>query len=400
MMKNINELISEAQAAYHSEQFEAAEKQALQALELSANNLEAMTILGGVELWRQNFEAASAWFARIVEASPNDHGYINNLLLALSGLKNQKWACGDVSGSLKVTRQMLSHNIEDSDARSSLVTFLALTKEKARLSDYVLPDVLDSVKTKILFIACFPKSGSTWLNQLFQEITGFGLGLGIEYYSDNEQDISYRRIAEAARSNCVVQQHTRATQANVQIMQGFGIRPVIQVRNLFDMVFSVHDFMFKHGARGSIFGFSEQFGVFDEIRRLDFIVDMVMPWYIGFYVSWFNAERRGDLELHWLRYEDLVSQPKETLRRAMDFFSLPVAEDVIERAIKQINGNRELTRFNKGVTGRGRSLTAAQRQRLKNQTAYFPDVDFSRIMTPEPPLADKPPARPRSNRFF
>lgn len=259
----------------------------------------------------------------------------------------------------------------------------------------------------MIFIACFPKSGSTYLNRLLQEISGFDYGHGVEFYTDNEQDLSYRRMAAAARTSCVMQHHTRATQANLQIMQGFGIRPIILVRNLYDMVFSVHDFMLNAGARGAVFGFPEGFQTLEEGRRLDYVIDMVMPWYVSFYVSWANAAQRGDVELHWIRYENLVEQPMDELQAIMDFCELPVFSCVIQTAVEHVNQNRDQTRFNKGIVGRGQALTEMQRQRLKNLVSYFPDVDFSRIMNPEPPPAvEKPvalqtkPVAPIYTRFF
>ena len=42
-------------------------------------------------------------------------------------------------------------------------------------------------------------------------------------------------------------QHCRATEANVQLMQAFGIRPVVLVRDLHDVIVSLRDY-FNGGA--------------------------------------------------------------------------------------------------------------------------------------------------------
>lgn len=101
-MNELKELIEAAQAAFHAEEFETAENKARQALALSATATDAMTIMGGVQLWRQNFEEAASWFSHAMEAAPEKKELRSNLLLALGASAELKLSSGDVKGGSKV----------------------------------------------------------------------------------------------------------------------------------------------------------------------------------------------------------------------------------------------------------------------------------------------------------
>src|SRR5207245_588328 len=62
-----------------------------------------------------------------------------------------------------------------------------------------------------LFIACMPKSGSTYLHTVLREITGFRDAYVSEWGEQNEGDICERRLRRLRRRS-VLQQHVKATQ--------------------------------------------------------------------------------------------------------------------------------------------------------------------------------------------
>src|SRR5947208_10982458 len=93
-----------------------------------------------------------------------------------------------------------------------------------------------------LFIACVPKSASTFLKNLLLNLSGYRDLFTVYAAGQTEHEIYLPTLRESAHLDTVTQQHCRASDANVHLMQAFGIRPVVLVRNIFDSVMSLLDF--------------------------------------------------------------------------------------------------------------------------------------------------------------
>ena len=111
------------------------------------------------------------------------------------------------------------------------------------------------------------------------------------------------------------------------------------------------------------------------------IVDLVVPWYFSFYVSWKEAVRKGACSVAWLSYEDFIANRKITLRQILDYCGIPATDQEIERALDAVDVND--SRFNRGISGRGeRRLNERQKQRIVRFARYYPRIDFSTIGIP------------------
>ena len=175
-----------------------------------------------------------------------------------------------------------------------LTNLLALTREPACLADFC--DTLQpSELAPHLFIACLPKSGSSFLRNALLRLTGFRDTYLFYAGAPNEHDLYLPSLLEFATVPTVTQQHARASEANLHLLQGFGLRPVVLVRNLFDALVSLDDF-YHQGASFSTFFFPGYLRLSPE-ERLDLIVDHVAPWYLQFYASWLRAEQDARLPL-------------------------------------------------------------------------------------------------------
>lgn len=211
-----------------------------------------------------------------------------------------------------------------------------------------------------IFVACFPKSGSTFLSKALQGLTGYPEYCSVDECGHNEQDISPRRLGRA-RQLSVIQQHTKGTKANLNIMREFGMRPIVHVRNLFDVVISLHDHFFGEDHCFPTGYVHREFWKMQEQEQFDYLIHMHLPWYFNFLVSWHEAQRQ--FSLITTSYEELFANPAGTLRRLADFYGLDVDDAAIQRALE--HAGRQHTRLNKGVSGRGRQiLTPTQRDAI------------------------------------
>ena len=259
-----------------------------------------------------------------------------------------------------------------------LTNALAFARKRARVQDY-LPDTLPSDLGHHVFVACAPKSGSTFLKKLLIETTDFRDVFSVYAALQNEQDLDLPQLAHVARKDTVTQQHCRASEANIHLMQAFGIRPLVLVRDIFDTVMSLRDF-YDGGFAYSTFFERDRYVALGDRQRLDLLIDFVVPWYFQFVASWQRAERDQRLEVMWLDYREVVGETEDTLRRVLAFYGLPIAEERVRQAIDTRHHDKRGNRFNRGIAGRGLSeLDSAQRAKIASFARHFPGTDFSRL---------------------
>jgi tetratricopeptide (TPR) repeat protein len=259
----------------------------------------------------------------------------------------------------------------------NLTNALAVLGRPPRLSDFttrITPRQLG----KHVFIACVPKSASTFLKNVLVDLTGYKNIFSVYSSWQTEQELYLPTVMEYADQNTVTQQHCRASEANIQMMQAFGIRPVVLVRNVFDAVISLADF-YRQGAYFNSY-FRADFLTLGEEKQVDLLIDNIVPWYLQFVASWSLAEKEDRLEIYWLSYEDLIRNKVKSIEQLLEFYGLGAAGSAVERLIAATEAKSNKNRFNIGVAGRGKTgLTNKQKERIIALTEYHPATDFSRI---------------------
>lgn len=259
----------------------------------------------------------------------------------------------------------------------NLTNALALLKERPLLSDFSSSVTTQDLGNHI-FIACVPKSASTFLKNVLVGITGYRDLFAVFAAGQNEHDLYLPVLNEFAAQNTVTQQHARASEANIQLMQAFGIRPVVLVRNIFDAVVSLHDF-YKTGAYFNSY-FRGSFLDLDDHTQVDLLIDNVVPWYLQFVASWSLVEKEERLNILWLDYDELIQNKEDSIGNILNFYGLGAARTAIQKSVATTEADARRNRFNKGVAGRGvKNLTNIQKERIISITKYHPHTDFGLI---------------------
>lgn len=254
---------------------------------------------------------------------------------------------------------------------------LSILKQPAVLSDFT-EDITPKQLGRHVFIACVPKSASTFLKNVLTDLTQYRDVFSVYSAWQTDQEIYLPTIVEYADQNTVTQQHCRASESNIQIMQAFNIRPVILVRNVFDAVVSMVDF-YRQGASFNSYHRAD-FPNLSEEKQVDLIIDFIVPWYLQFVASWKLAEQENRVETYWLTYEELTQNKTDSIKNLLEFYGLGAHGGSVERLVAANEAESRRNRFNKGVAGRGKSsLTDAQKQRIIALTEYYPATDFRSI---------------------
>jgi len=260
----------------------------------------------------------------------------------------------------------------------NLTNSLSAAGKPARLSDFTT-DITPEQLGRHIFIACVPKSASTFLKNLLISLTGYRDMFAVYAAGQTEHELYLPTVREFAHFDTVTQQHCRASDATVHIMQAFGIRPVVLVRNIFDSVMSLLDFYNKQGAYFNTY-FRGDFASLDEETRIDLLIDNVIPWYLQFMASWDLVEKQRRLQIHWLTYEELIGEKASAIQKVLNFYGLGAYEKALESKIRETEAESRKIRFNKGVAGRGNAgLSDKQKDRIRQLTRYYPSTDFGRM---------------------
>jgi len=256
-----------------------------------------------------------------------------------------------------------------------LTNALAFTKKSAQLRDYTR-DYLQSDLGHHIFIACAPKSGSTFLKNVLVGVTGYRDLFTVYAALQNEHEIDMPQLAKFGNINTVTQQHARASEANIQLMQAFGIKPVVLVRNIFDTVISLLDF-YRQGFTFSTFFERDDFLGGDEQQQINLLIDYVIPWHFQFVASWRRVERDRRLEVQWLTFEDMINDKPAAVESILSNHGISVPEAVIEEQVVLVERNKDKNRINKGILGRGDSiLSSSQKDKIAGLGRHFPSTDF------------------------
>ncbi len=227
-----------------------------------------------------------------------------------------------------------------------------------------------------LLLACFPKSGSSYLATILAGLPGFQKVSLVPGYGRREQELA----AECALSthlttpHFVAQHHVRFSEETQRVMQMLSLRPLVLVRNIFDVVVSIRDHL-----RTSNQVIAQAFvppGLKHWIdEQIDhFTVNLILPWYFNFYASWSECATRLELT-----YERLRADPLSVLQDIQEWAGILATQCELQCAIECANAEPEMTRFNRGVCGRGRGLSREVVQRIEHLSRYYGFLDLSAL---------------------
>ncbi len=233
-------------------------------------------------------------------------------------------------------------------------------------------DALTGKKRTNILLACFPKSGSTFISEVVGAISGFRKVPLHRTYRHVEQDIDHLWAMRFLISNTISQQHVKYNENTERAMQLYGLRPVVLVRNIFDIVISVRDHLKNESFASPTAWIDARHVELGGEALESFITEMIVPWYISFYVSWKNCD-----SAIFINYEKLLDDPLKLFLEVFDALDLKTSEDELNRALKAVASKN--TRLNVGVRGRGKALSEASISRIISMRRQYPHVDFSLI---------------------
>jgi hypothetical protein len=219
-------------------------------------------------------------------------------------------------------------------------------------------------------IACMPKSGSTYFSTILEGLPNVHRRDLSGGYGRREQELEPLRLIFNHSANYVSQLHIRCSDQNENLIEYFGIKPVVLVRNIFDIVVSLRDHFRNESVEGSM-GYAYQYMADWDNEDLEYyLANMFIPWYFNFFLTWKNS-KLGYFET----YENLISDPNSVVFRLLEKYDFEYSSAEVAGAIA-LAGVVE-TRRNVGRTGRGEALSETVKGHILKMASFYKKDDFS-----------------------
>ncbi|AGC77398.1 hypothetical protein DDD_2271 [Nonlabens dokdonensis DSW-6] len=232
----------------------------------------------------------------------------------------------------------------------------------------------------IHFITAFPKSGSSFISLVISDLLGYPIR-DLIYSHFREQDIYLPELNKYLNQNIVSKHHTLATEPNIDILKENNIHPIILIRNLADVVISLRDHIVKT-LKWPHFEVPLDFDQWNDKDQFNFLIEMAIPWYIFFYVSWRKVEKENKLRTKFICYEEFNQRPLEVFKQIFVHYNLNIDEDKILASMNNVKSmSKNKNRLNKGIIDRSsKLLTVDQINKIHDYTKFYPNIDFEPIL--------------------
>jgi hypothetical protein len=172
--------------------------------------------------------------------------------------------------------------------------------------------------------------------------------------------------------------HMQAFDANRNFIEAVGLKPVIMIRDLADMLASFLDMLEVDPvarAEGLNCQIPSNFCGLDRNDKLDFMIDVIAPWYASYFATWKGFADAAPDQVCVLQYRDLCNNPGETLYKALTHAGFVTTKFQCRKSVELIWEERKIYRFNRGVSGRGRDyFSRLHFARLQKLLSYYPQL--------------------------
>lgn len=232
------------------------------------------------------------------------------------------------------------------------------------------------LNTKKILLACFPKSGSTFVRSVIDKKKEFKHVNLVPSYYEREHELDIRFLYKYRKLNYIAQLHVRANNETEKLVKQFDLIPVILVRDIYDVIVSLVDNMRRNNAirwpMAKIF--DTHLNLTDE-ELYSVVVDLFVPWYINFFVGW----KISPLTKIIVNYEEMLKNELSFFKKIFSACEMVFSDEEIRNMIDETKKNSKHNKLNKGVVGRGNQIPVETKNKIVKLCSYYPNIDFSEI---------------------
>lgn len=242
-------------------------------------------------------------------------------------------------------------------------------------------------------VFCMPKSGSSFVQSALRAALELPLVsltsmtsprqsslFGMNSREQELDELAVMRNIFNRPSGFVAQHHTRCSVFLALQLQEYGITPILTLRSLFDCIVSFDDMVMADPSadRTRPWYYDSPFALPrgyrttpDAATRYGILAASLGPWLVNFALSWRRCEAAGVVAPIRLHYDQDIRDPDRFAARLTQALGL-TAEQSRRLAAYARDPDLEESRFNQGVSGRGRRLLPkALQNRLEDYVSAF-----------------------------
>jgi hypothetical protein len=241
-----------------------------------------------------------------------------------------------------------------------------------------------SLRRPVLLFAFAPKAAGTFLRSAAIDAVGGTLVRAVHAQGGRDAQLYlpvfiHYYLGGVCDGPMVAHVHMQALPGNRNFLEALAIKPIIMLRPIPDMLASYCDMLSESAearAQGLNCPIPADFADFAPARKADFLIDMVAPWYAGYFATWLDYARDKPDDVCILRYADFLADPAGVLETALEHAELPRPREACQKALDIAWRERKIHRFNKGAAGRGADyFSPAQLDRLSRMLSYHQGLD-------------------------
>jgi hypothetical protein len=285
-----------------------------------------------------------------------------------------------------VSRKLHLETIKD-DSSLALQNDLVRTEILQLGRHLAYDDTLVTLKkpgTQIVWHVAMPKSGSTWVSMVLKN------GLAAKNWRTTSLVPAYGRREqqvvpiELLRQNSldanvfVPHQHCMHSQYAFDFIKKFDVKLILQIRSIPDCIVSLIDHFNKDVGEGPLaFLDNGLWSSYDTNQKLRFVVDLILPWYINFWVGWSQGIQRQKLTHKLVQYENVLNNTLTEFSDIAAFCDNRIINSDVSVWLE--NAQKRNTRKNTAISGRGSELPDWVHEHMQRLINYYPEVDFSEV---------------------
>lgn len=187
-----------------------------------------------------------------------------------------------------------------------------------------------SYATKIIFVAGYPKSGTTWMENFISNIPGYNPRA---IYGDSElirhhnlPTDSFSKIPKYGYS--AIKSHIFPSPENIDVLVKSGISKIlVMYRDPRDIVVSNYYHTLKENHWEVTDDFYADYNRMKKEDAISHSIEIVLSDYTSWVRGWINiSDLNSGINCMYVKYEDFRDDPKETLKKVLIFFNIDILE--------------------------------------------------------------------------
>lgn len=186
----------------------------------------------------------------------------------------------------------------------------------------------------LIFIAGLPKSGTTWLAQLLQEIPSYQPAY---VYDPDECNLMHKVCKDnftylPSHGHYVMKLHAEYSNDAIQTFNLFNIKPIIMYRDLRDQCVS----RYFHVLNDPLHRDNNLYHSLLKEEAMSHNIQITIDYYMTWVENWRTEMKRQPERFYEVKYETLHVNPAETLSGILNFFEIMISSNEIEQIVQKV----------------------------------------------------------------